>query len=390
MKVLHILLFLFITYSSLLSNENLKKVSIQLLWKHQFEFAAYYIAKEKGFYKDVGLDVNIKEFSFETNIVKDVIEGKSTFGVGYSSVISNKLNGDDIVLLNALLQTSPHVLVSLKSSNIHKIEDFKNRSINILKDEINSVSLKTMLHANKIFLEDMNRHKYTYNIYELIDKKVDITSLYLSNELYVLDKLGIKYNIWDPKDYGFEFYDDFLYTSNSFLKNNINIVNKFNTATLKAWKYAFNNIDETIKLIQKKYNTQNKSYDALKYEANILKKLALKPNTNIGNIDASKIQRIIDIYNIMAFSKIKIDVENFIYNKNKKFFTSKELKYIKNKKTITMCIDPKWMPYEQIKNGKYEGISADYFKEFQKYIPIKIKLIKTKSWSELNLSLFCL
>ena len=38
-----------------LNAEDLKKVSVQLLWKHQFEFAGFYMAKEKGFYKDVGI-----------------------------------------------------------------------------------------------------------------------------------------------------------------------------------------------------------------------------------------------------------------------------------------------------------------------------------------------
>ena len=43
-----------------LNAEDLEKISIQLQWKHQFQFAGYYIAKEKGYYKNEGLDVTIK------------------------------------------------------------------------------------------------------------------------------------------------------------------------------------------------------------------------------------------------------------------------------------------------------------------------------------------
>ena len=58
---MRILLFLFLISSFLFSND-LKPISIQLKWKHQFQFAGFYMAKELGFYKDLGLDVELKEF----------------------------------------------------------------------------------------------------------------------------------------------------------------------------------------------------------------------------------------------------------------------------------------------------------------------------------------
>ena len=69
-------------------------------------------------------------------------------------------------------------------------------------------------------------------------------------------------------------------------------------------------------------------------------------------------------------------------NKNSLNFLEIEKKYLKNKKQITMCIDPNWMPFEKLEDGKYIGISAEYFKLFQKNIPIPFKLIKTDSWEQ--------
>jgi len=124
-----ILLVLSIVTTTIYATNTNKKISLQLLWKHQFEFAGFYIAKEKGFYKDVGIDVEIKEFDFGINIIDDVSKGKSTFGLSYPTVILEKSNGADVVLLNAILQSSPHILVSLKSSNIETIKDFKNKKV---------------------------------------------------------------------------------------------------------------------------------------------------------------------------------------------------------------------------------------------------------------------
>ncbi|MCP4285522.1 MAG: ABC transporter substrate-binding protein, partial [Gammaproteobacteria bacterium] len=51
-------------------NEGLKKVSLQLQWKHQFEFAGFYAAKEKGFYREAGLNVTFREYSHGMNYVE--------------------------------------------------------------------------------------------------------------------------------------------------------------------------------------------------------------------------------------------------------------------------------------------------------------------------------
>ena len=62
-------------------------------------------------------------------------------------------------------------------------------------------------------------------------------------------------------------------------------------------------------------------------------------------------------------------------------FTQEEKEYLKNKKEITMCIDPSWMPFESFDSqGRHVGISADYYKIFRKVLKIDIRVIKTKTW----------
>jgi polar amino acid transport system substrate-binding protein len=157
------ILFLFFTVSYA-ADKQLDKVSVQLLWKHQFEFAGFYIAKEKGFYEEFGLDVDIKEFDFGVNITKDVASGKSTFGIQYPSIMLDKSKGANVTLLNALFQSSPHVFVTLKSSNINTIKDFKGKSIMMEGDTVKTASLLGMLYANKITNESFSKVKPSFNI----------------------------------------------------------------------------------------------------------------------------------------------------------------------------------------------------------------------------------
>ena len=78
---------------------NLEKVTLQLEWKHQFEFAGFYTAIEKGYYKDVGLEVEIKEFEDGLDISEEVISGKSTSGISSSALILERLKDKTIILI---------------------------------------------------------------------------------------------------------------------------------------------------------------------------------------------------------------------------------------------------------------------------------------------------
>lgn len=62
------------------------------------------------------------------------------------------------------------------------------------------------------------------------------------------------------------------------------------------------------------------------------------------------------------------------------FFEYEE--YLKTKKTITMCVDPNWMPYEKIQNNEHIGMAADFIKIFEKKIGVPIVLVPTNSWEE--------
>ena len=82
------LILLFLLFVINLNAQTNNKVTLYLDWLNQFQFAGYYIAKEKGYYNNFGLDVNIKEFNnSNSNIVKEVMTQDAVYGVGKSSLI---------------------------------------------------------------------------------------------------------------------------------------------------------------------------------------------------------------------------------------------------------------------------------------------------------------
>ena len=380
-KLSFFLFFLFVL--NLFASHNLEKVSLQLKWKHAFQFAGYYMAKEKGFYKNIGLDVDIKEYNHQ-NILDDVVSGKATYGVSDSSLVLKKSQGAPIVALAAIFQHSPLELMTLKSSNITKISQLKHKKIMATKAFFENPYIKAMFYINRVYPRDLKIVSLDFNLDELINKKVDAFPIYVTDQPYTMQKRGIKYNLISSMNYGIDFYSDILFTSEREIAEHPKRVKEFLIATLRGWKYAFNHINETIAVIKTKYNTQNFSFDKLKYEANKMIKPTEVYSDDFGKIKKVKIDNIVTMYGITGKNIDENRLKNFIYHSNDKKtkLTQNELNFLHNKKVINMCVDPNWMPLEMIKNGKHIGISADYFKLFAQTIDIPIKLIITKSWPE--------
>ncbi len=360
---------------------------MQLLWLDQFQFAGYYIAKEKGYYSDVGLDVELKKFKSKVDIVEEVTSQRATYGIGRSSLIIDKSNGVKIKLLEAIFQTSPIVFLATIDSGINKIEDIIGKQIMISKNNLLDVSIQAMLSRNNINTKDIMRVDNTHNIDSFINNKIDVMGAYKSNQPFILKEKGVKYNIFDPKDYGFDFYSDILFTTEQEILNNPNRVNNMTSASIKGWQYAFDNIEETVNLIFEKYNTQNKTKKALLYEANKLKKLAfhkLDQDRTIGHIDINKIEKIYDIYNLMGTIKNKINFDNLVYHHDKHHFdfTKEEREYLSTHQTITAHSETNWAPFNYVEDKISKGFSVDYIKLLATKLNINVKFISGYTWSE--------
>src|SRR5260370_41737241 len=89
----------------------LDQVSMQLKWKHQFQFAGYYAALEQGFYRDAGLDVAIREGGPGIGVAETVAGGKAGFGVCSASVLREWTLGRRLAVLAAVFQRSAAVVL---------------------------------------------------------------------------------------------------------------------------------------------------------------------------------------------------------------------------------------------------------------------------------------
>jgi len=379
LKILLLLICFFISFSQA---ENLEKVSLQLKWKYQFQFAGFIIAKEKGFYKDVGLDVEILEYTDKTDTLSEMKAGKTTFGVSDSALILESLKGLPVVAMMAVYQTSPYILMGLKSSNLNTLSKLNGKKIAIY-DDINGQAIESMLKIHNI---NYIKTSITDKLNRLKRKEIDVAISYISNEPYLAKEMGMDVSILNPSDYGFERYGDILFTLQETIDNNPKLVENMYKASKKGFEYAFTHIDEVVDIIYKRYNSQNKSKEALLNEAYILKNMA-GLGQNFGELNQSKVDSIAYIYSYSGTVKYdKNNLLNFIYHpkeKDKKInLTIEEENYLKKHKTITIHNETNWAPYNYIKNGKAEGFSIEYIKLLAEKLNIDIEFIQGHSWRE--------
>lgn len=368
------------THASAINGEH-TKVTLQLSWFHQFQFAGYYVAKEKGYYKEVGLDVEIIPFQFSVNSVHDVVAQKTDFAIGRETLIVERALNQKIVALYALFQTSPLVFITKESSGITSLHHFASKRLMATLNDSSEVSLKAMLNSHHLKSQDYAFIEHSHNINDLIDGKVDIMSAYLSKAPFDLKQQGIAYTIFHPKEYGFDMYSDFLYTSETLIKKTPKLVEAFKQASLKGWQYAYSHIEESAELILEKYNTQKLSKEALIYEGEELKKLSYYQTETLGKMDKNKLQRIYDLYNVMGYIPTKIKIEDFVQDRFGEL-SDTEKAYLEAKKEIKVCSDPNWMPFEKIENDKLKGLSVDYLNLIEPIIGIPFTLVPTVSWDD--------
>ena len=384
-KKIKFIFILFILLTQTLFSQELKKVTLQLSWFNQFQFAGYYMAKEKGFFEELGLDVEIKPFEFGIDIPKNVNDGKIDFAVGRETLILERIKNPNIVALYALFQSTPLILISTKESEINTINDFSNKKVMTTIDDASEVSLKAMITSNKIKLENLTFLKHTHNIDDLINKNTDVISAYISKSPFTLQNKGIEYNIFDPKKYGFDMYSDLLYTNQNLIDDDLSTVLSFKKASLKGWEYAYSNIEESAEVILKKYNSEKLGRDELIYEGNELKKLSYFKTANLGEIKKDKLQRIYDLYNVMGLISNPINIDKFIFdidNLSNYAFSEEEIKYIEEKNSIKICVLPDSMPYSDIKDGKLTGAVSDYVALIEKKMKKPLTLVPTNTWAE--------
>ncbi len=291
-----------------------EKVRLQLKWYHQFQFAGFYAAQEKGYYQAAGLDVEILEGKSGLYPLDVVADGKAEYGLAGPEALLHRLRGKPIVALAVIFQHSPRVFVTRKDSGILSPQDVIGKTIRIGHQIENIVEIYAMFIKEGVSL-DKTTLVDKWNINDFMTGKIAGFSGYLTNQPYRLDKAGIEFNIITPLTYGIDFYGDTIITSETELKNHPERAEAFRQASIKGWEYAMAHPDELIELIMTQYKASQypKNRDSLADEAQKMEKLILPKLVQVGHMNPGRWEHIAQTYADLEIIDPHYSLEGFIY-----------------------------------------------------------------------------
>jgi diguanylate cyclase (GGDEF)-like protein/PAS domain S-box-containing protein len=286
----------------------LEPVTLQLKWSHAFQFAGYYAAKEQGYYREAGLDVNIVEAVADTDPVRNVLEGKAQFGVGTSNLLLERAAGKPVVALAVVFQQSPYEIYA--APNIHNLRDLIGKRIML---EPQSGELLAYLMKEGIPLDSIRQIPHSFDATGLMQGKAEAISGYIPNEPFFFRQAHYPYQTFSPRSAGIDFYGDNLFTSEQEIQAHPKRVKDFRAATLRGWQYAREHRDEVIALILAKYPSQH-TREYLRFESDHMIPL-LQPNLiEIGYMNPNRWRDIAGTYADIGLLPRDFSLEGFLYD----------------------------------------------------------------------------
>ena len=385
MRVFLLLVFLgSVLFGSHRDIKHLERVSLQLHWKYQFEFAGFIAAKEKGFYKQAGLDVTLKEYNHGVDIEKDVIEGKSQYGIYNSLSLLEYLQGKPIVLVSSYFKRAALVLVT--TPDIKSPKDLVGKKIMASTREDFELNFQPYFDGYGVNLDDVTLVPHTYNIDAFASGKVSAMTAFVSNELSKLDEKGISYNILDPSDDNLYVLQLELFTSKKEALEHPQRVKAFREASIRGWEYALSHKDELADIIYNKY-TKRVPKEAIIKEAIGVEKLILPYTYNIGSIDKNFLSKQIALFKKYYNVGQDKDIDDFIFHAPKEErlkLTLAEKQYIKKHPSIDVCLQYDQFPIDGYRDGKFVGIASDIYELISHSSSLKFHPIPTNSVEDLK------
>ena len=293
--------------STLCATARADSVTVRLKWLNQAQFAGFYVAQEKGYYKSEGLDVNIQPGGPDFPAVQMVAGGNEQFGVtGADQILIARSKGVPVVALAVIYRRNPFVLFSLAKSGIKSPADYVGKKVGVKIGGNEELIYRAVLAKAKIDKSALTEVPVKFDMTPLLTGTVDVWPGYLINEVLAAKEKGFGVNIVDPSDYGIDLYADTLFTTETVLKQKPDVVRKFVAATLQGWSTAITAPEEAAKITVKYGDKLN--YD---HELAMMKASAplLKPDSKpVGFMDEAGWSSAQKLLLAAQFQKQPVDV----------------------------------------------------------------------------------
>jgi NitT/TauT family transport system substrate-binding protein len=277
------------------TKSGLKQASLRLLWLPQAQFAGDYVALDKGFYKEEGIEMTVSPGGPNLYPLNLVASQTDTFGVmGPSAVIQGR--DKSLPLKNICMDfgKGQDVMVAKKDSGINRPKDFEGKKIAIYFGEL-QFRVRAMVKFDGGDPTKMIEIPQGGDLSPFINGEWDVCSTVAFNELITLrDEKNIPLNTFDVNDYGVGFPVQGLSCADKVIAQDPEMVKSFVKAHIRGWKYAIENPDEAVDIVMKFGEMEKGHQVAMLKEVTKLIKAGKAPTMGLGYINPDDFQKTID------------------------------------------------------------------------------------------------
>ena len=278
------------------------KVTVQMKWVPQAQFAGYYVAAAKGFYKDAGLDVTIKPGGPDISPVQ-VIAGKTADVVvnWMPDALAAREAGVPLVNIAQVFDKSGLMLTCKKSSGVATPQDLKGKTLGVWFGGNEYPFLNWM---NKLGYKpdtDIKVLKQGFNVDPLLQNQAACISTMIYNEYWQIVDAGVKetdLTTFFYEEQGVASLEDGLYVLDSNLKDKAFVAKmaKFLKASFKGWNEAVKNPEEAAKIVVAADTSGSADLAVQKRQMENVAKLISNANTpKIGYLDPAAYTRTVKV-----------------------------------------------------------------------------------------------
>lgn len=283
------------------------QVTVRLKWFNQAQFAGFYEAQDKGYYKAAGLDVNIQPGGPDFPAVQMVAGGNEQFGVtAAEDILIARSKGVPVVALGVIYRRDPFVLFSLAKSGIKTPGDFAGKKVGFKVGGNEELIYRAVMAKAGVDTSKFEEVPVKFDIAPLLTGAIDVWPGYTINEVLAASEQGFPVNIIYPADYGIDLYADTLFTTEAMIKDHPDTVRKFVEATMHGWSDAIADPEAAAK-------TTLHYGDNLKYDHELAMMKAsipfLQPDAGpVGSMDEGKWSAMQKLLLDAGFLKTPVDV----------------------------------------------------------------------------------
>ena len=234
------------------------KVTIQLKWVTQAQFAGYYVAQEKGYYKAEGLDVTIKPGGPDISTPQVIAGGGADVIVDWMpSALASREKGVALVNIAQIFNRSGMMLTCRKDSGIRSPSDFRGKTLGVwfygneypFLSWMSQLGIPTAGSSNGVTVL-----KQGFNVDPIFQKQAHCVSTMTYNEYWQVVDGGLSPSelvVYKYEDQGVATLEDGLYVLEKNLSNSafVNKMARFLRASIKGWEFAANNPDTAADIV---------------------------------------------------------------------------------------------------------------------------------------------